>query len=530
MSRRGARLVPTLLLAAALGCGGEPPERPGHRWVVVGLDGLDPDTVELLWERGELPHLRAIAERGTWTVLRTRYTASPIIWTTIATGMPPARHGILDFVAAGERGDVPVSSGLRRVPAIWNMLGGTGLEVAVVGWWASWPAEAVDGVVVSDRVAREGLPRRFSPESLAGEVAAALEAAPREGALDLGEHTNEQDRVLSLLAERLAADDAFDLVLTYFRAVDPTSHHDWKYFHPKRYDPADVDPERLERHSDHVPAAYRASDELVGRIAAAAGPEANLMVLSDHGFRAQIPPELTLQSDLDPLLERLGWLVRDPEGGVDREASRAWTHRTASHDRFKRIRLRRVREIPPERELERRRRTEELIEELAADLAAVTYPGGERAASVRLPRPAERRRRMAGADAVVTLHPDGVSTRLLVDGEPLEGVVHGVHEVSGTHTQSTHGVLFATGPDVAPGADLSGMRIHDVTPTLLYALGLPVAEDFAGRAWKRLVREELADRLPDETVATYGEREATDAEATGEDEEMIEELRALGYL
>src|SRR4030095_11598236 len=77
---------------------------------------------------------------------------SPIVWTTIATGKTPLEHGISHFVAVNEKtgAELPVTSQMRRVKALWNILSGAGREVAVVGWWATWPAESVRGAVVSD--------------------------------------------------------------------------------------------------------------------------------------------------------------------------------------------------------------------------------------------------------------------------------------------------------------------------------------------------------------------------------------------
>ncbi len=83
----------------------------------------------------------AVTGRRSRVALRTDYGRSPVIWTTIATGMKARQHGIEDFVEATPTGDVPVASSLRKVPALWNMLSRAGRRVAVVGWWASWPAE-----------------------------------------------------------------------------------------------------------------------------------------------------------------------------------------------------------------------------------------------------------------------------------------------------------------------------------------------------------------------------------------------------
>ena len=68
---------------------------------------------------------------------------------TIATGRMPQDHGIPFFSELDPRNGMPKEGGLpytsecRRVPAIWNLAGDAGLDVLSVGWWVSWPAEAV---------------------------------------------------------------------------------------------------------------------------------------------------------------------------------------------------------------------------------------------------------------------------------------------------------------------------------------------------------------------------------------------------
>ena len=119
------------------------PRRPPL--IVIGVDGGEWKVIRRLWAEGKLPHFKAIADRGITATLHTAYNSSPVIWTTIATGVIPEVHGITDFVVPTPRGDVPVSSAVRKVPALWNMLSRAGRRVAVLGWWASWPAEPVNG-------------------------------------------------------------------------------------------------------------------------------------------------------------------------------------------------------------------------------------------------------------------------------------------------------------------------------------------------------------------------------------------------
>ena len=156
------------LLALALGacgsCGrggdgkGEAPAaRPAaaRRLLVVGLDGLDWSIADPLIAAGRMPNLARLARQGVRAdLLSLSPMLSPVVWTTIATGVEPTRHGILDFVVQAADGTrQPVTAAQRRAPTVWEMLSREGLSVGVVGYWASWPAEPVRGYVVSDRIA-----------------------------------------------------------------------------------------------------------------------------------------------------------------------------------------------------------------------------------------------------------------------------------------------------------------------------------------------------------------------------------------
>src|SRR5258706_3811582 len=93
---------------------------------------------------------------------------SPLLWTTMATGVGPDRHGVAEFqaieTASGRR--VPITSRFRRVKALWNILDAAGGTSAFVGWWASYPAEAVRGFQVSNLVAFETMRPRAADHPL----------------------------------------------------------------------------------------------------------------------------------------------------------------------------------------------------------------------------------------------------------------------------------------------------------------------------------------------------------------------------
>jgi hypothetical protein len=170
---------------------------------------------------------------------------------------------------------------------------------------------------------------------------------------------------------------------------------------------------------------------------------------------------------------------------------------------------------------------EALRRELAESLAAVTYESGAPVFAVRDARPREIRE---GADFAAVVQVEGAAPVLRIQGERFAGAIQSLSRISGTHTRNTHGIFLAAGPDIDPQARLEGIRVHDITPTLLYGLGLPVAESFAGKARTDLFAESFREANPVRKIRTWGTRRSAGARTSKEDEKLLEELRALGYL
>jgi arylsulfatase A-like enzyme len=164
---------------------------------------------------------------------------------------------------------------------------------------------------------------------------------------------------------------------------------------------------------------------------------------------------------------------------------------------------------------------------LTEDLGHVTFQGGEPVFFVRDARPKEI---TEGADFVIGVSKAGASETLLVNGTPWTGAISGIDRISGTHTTTTHGILIAAGPDIDPKANLAEIDVHDITPTLLFGLGLPVAEDFDGEAYPQLFREEFRRRHPMRKIKSWGVRKADSAKASKADDQLLDDLRSLGYI
>jgi len=115
-------------------------------------------------------------------------------------------------------------------------------------------------------------------------------------------------------------------------------------------------------------------------------------------------------------------------------------------------------------------------------------------------------------------------------GKPFTGAVLKISRLSGTHTENTHGIFLASGPDIDPDAQVAGINVHDIAPTLLYGLGLPVAENFAGKPWQNLFTERFRRSHPLRTIRSWGMRRGTKARTSTADGELVDELRGLGYI
>ncbi|MCC6660448.1 MAG: alkaline phosphatase family protein [Phycisphaerales bacterium] len=290
------------------------PERTAPRILIVGWDAADWKIIDPLLAAGRTPHLAGLIARGVRGDLSTlQPMLSPLLWTSIATGKTPDKHGILNFVEPEPAGGLRVAtSTTRRVKALWNILTQAGRRTDVVGWYATHPAEPIAGTIVSN-LFQEGAPPApdaawppvpgavHPPASAAGvaelrmhpgEVTAAelLALAPRLREMD------PRDRRVQLLA-RLVAQSASiqnaattllerqpaDCTMVFFETIDVAGHHFMQH-HPPRM--PHVSAHDYDVFSAVMPAVYEFQDLMLGRLLELAGPDAAVILLSDHGFHS----------------------------------------------------------------------------------------------------------------------------------------------------------------------------------------------------------------------------------------------------
>jgi predicted AlkP superfamily phosphohydrolase/phosphomutase len=284
----------------------------------LGLDGLDFELLDRLAAEGRMPNWKRLASEGYTARLKSfAPLISPILWTTAATGVSPDVHRVLDFQEVDPKTGrkVPISGLSRAVPAVWNVASAAGRKVGVVGWWATHPAEEVNGFFVTDHaspilfekmplagvafpaaleqgvgqvVQRDG---RVTAQDLApyltvpaGEIEAALSSgAGMENPIAALGRILAATRVTQRTARDLYDRNLPDLLALYFEGTDEVGHIFAADTPPRLACVSDAD---FARYGHAVAAYYGAIDAILGQWMRRAEEDgATLLVHSDHGFK-----------------------------------------------------------------------------------------------------------------------------------------------------------------------------------------------------------------------------------------------------
>jgi predicted AlkP superfamily phosphohydrolase/phosphomutase/tetratricopeptide (TPR) repeat protein len=290
-------------------------EQLASKVLLIGWDAADWKVATPLMDQGLMPTLDDFVSHGVMGNLATlRPILSPMLWNSIATGMRADKHGIHGFMEPDPHtGSIrPVTSTSRKVKAIWNILTQKGYKTHVLGWFAGHPAEPINGIAVSDLYpyAQAPLdkpwplpPGAVYPESLRDTLAglrmhpaevteaAILPWIPRASEID-----QEKDRGLAsfakILAENLSIHNAatwilhtepWDFMAVYYNGIDHFCHG-FMHFHPPRME--GIPEEKFEIYKDVVNNAYRFHDMMLHTLLELAGPEAMVILVSDHGFHS----------------------------------------------------------------------------------------------------------------------------------------------------------------------------------------------------------------------------------------------------
>ncbi len=292
-------------------------KRIAKKVVWIGWDAADWKMINPLVDAGLMPNLEKMINEGVMGNLATLDPPmSPTLWTAMATGKRPYKHGIHGFTEIDPSGETVRPSYItsRKVKAIWNMLQHHGLKTHQVGWWPSHPAEPTNGIYISNFWHKSGKEKNRKNWPLAPgcvhpkemeDIFKELRVHPKELThahlqpfIPLGHEIDQtQNKYKKMInsVRKITADAAsiqaaatyimanhdYDLMCVYFDAIDHYGHGFMKYNPPRRpHIPEDL----YKYFKDVNVSGYRFHDMILGRLLQLAGDDATVVLVSDHGF------------------------------------------------------------------------------------------------------------------------------------------------------------------------------------------------------------------------------------------------------
>lgn len=355
--------------------------------ILIGIDAATWKVINPLLEKGELPAIASLIKEGVSAPLKSlRGYKSPALWTSIATGKMPEKNGVLYFsnlfldipklkvkkditknIAVNwpyrvgklfsknkkspstftsfsrkayvysmlkygnflEKfewgGNYLITSASRTEKAIWDILSEEGMNVGVIGWLVTWPAEKLNGVMVSQRAIEE-LSKyqhhsRFKVENEKGlatyphyllDELKAFKKMPDSitdaeiNAFFKGLEKNEKEHIKSLDFDRknklkffsqLYLIDDFsakvglyikekytsDFLTVYLPGLDGVQHLFWQYRYPREFPFLNINPEEIKKSEKVIQNYYQFLDT---QVAALIEGYENVIIVSDHGMEA----------------------------------------------------------------------------------------------------------------------------------------------------------------------------------------------------------------------------------------------------
>jgi len=550
--------------------------------IVIGLDGATFDILSPLIDQGRLPNLEGLMKTGTWGRLRTVIPpGTGPAWSSIVTGLDPSNHGVFDLIVRADDSYnlAFLNASSLRAPTVWDLVGAFDGKALVLNVPMTFPPRKVNGCMISGLLTPLGSDNSTYPADLIGRIRRISPGyaivptrtySPGRMKPYLDEMASVVDSKARVAADLMKEGD-WQFAMQVFNETDFLQHALWHVMDPHhpRHDASEH-----EAHIGRIHDFYVRIDSVVGDLIASAADDASVVVISDHGhgplhefihannlflkaglMKARKHP----WSRLKYLLHKLGltplnaYRIGSSLGLGKLRMGLRWTSkgygllsrfffsfadvdwkRTSAYaisggvygGAFVNLKGREpIGAVEPEK-------YDEVRERIALVLSELRHPvdGGALISKVVKREDIYSGKFLAEAPDLYFLPRDptvGVfgdfefSSNKVV--EPASSAISAQHRMEG--------IFLAKGPGIRQGAEVEGLRVIDVAPSLMYMMGLPIPRGLDGKLPESVfLAEELKARPPayfdleDVIKGADGERKSM------EDDSVKQRLKGLGYI
>jgi predicted AlkP superfamily phosphohydrolase/phosphomutase len=533
-----------------------------NRTLLIGIDGAPFSLLDVLVAEGVMPFLGEFMKRCSRApLLSTPNPLTPPSWTSIMTGRSPGNHGIYDFIWAEQRDSDHyfTLNNFRDIHAetVWSIASRQGMSATTLNFPLMAPPPSIDGYVVPGFVSWKYLRLNVHPRELYDELKALPNFDVKELAWDFEQEKKAEQGVpfeeyeewvdfhiarekqWFNIAKHLMTKKPCDLTAVLFDGWDKLLHMGYRFVDPKSLGP---NPGAQELHMRKRCLEYfRELDGFIKELITLHGDDRRVFIVSDHGFG---PSNFVFRCNT--WLGEQGYLFWKGLDGLEgEERAKAekladghfvlldWDRTTAyartvtSNGIFIRVAERPGQPGVP------REKYKAFREELCKKLLAIKHPEtGEPIITKVLLR----------EDAFPgTFSEKAPDITLVMSDHGFISVKHKEPDVlvrpfiEGTHYPD--GIFLAAGPGIKPSVSQERLSVNDVTPCLLYSMGLPIPSDLEGKVPERVFEPAFLKSRPitigDPTVDPDAEEMSLEDSGllkADEEEAVFKRLKALGYL
>jgi predicted AlkP superfamily phosphohydrolase/phosphomutase len=305
---------------------------PAPRVMMLLLDGASLDYVLPRVAEGRLPAFGRLLEKAAVMDLATiRPTQPDPVWAAVATGMYPSKNGVRSAAAYYARDDSrpvdllpdhcfshalvhlgfirdqPNAATTWRARPLWSIASQAGVSVGIARWPLTYPAEHVNGFIVTDRFHQlvgsiAEFDRAASPPELLGELEATFAAPtpmePEPASTRIGAESTpegaalQRDRVYSRAMRNLSAQMHPRLTALRYEGLDTVGHYYLRYSQPRTF--RDVPEEQRRRFAQVIDQYYAFIDDEVGNVLDTLESGDLLLIVSGFGMQPLNPVKKTV--------------------------------------------------------------------------------------------------------------------------------------------------------------------------------------------------------------------------------------------